>query len=406
MKKLIPLLFLPLALAAQKPIKPSVSKAEAALQKGVFDEAKAIIDATVANQEFMLDKKGQPSKNAAKAWYLKGLIYACIDTTKVEKYKSLEADPFAIAKLAFAKAEDIDKGKSKGLVNQLILGQPIEISKENVSKILAQAFLNRSYKNFQSKEYKAAFADAEKVIYLVSSDTTLLMNVGVYFGPSAGEIDKSIEFIKKYLALGGKNLDAYIQLYTLYTDKKDLESALKVTLELTSKFPYKVEFVNMEFNLYTQLNRLPEAKTLMEKRAKNDPNDKQSRYFIGLISNQMKNTAETRKWMLEAVKIDPEYHDANLVLAKLTYTDAQDMRTERNATKDLKKRQELYLQLPGKLHISEAYWEKCVAAKPSEEESLYGLLSIYNDISIYDEKYEPKITELKKKMKALGLEVD
>src|SRR5882757_86750 len=99
MKKIAPfLLLLPLAVAAQKEIKPSVSNAETALQKGNLNEAKSIIDVTVANQEFMVDKKGQPSKNAAKAWYLKGLIYAGIDTTKVEKFKSLDPNPFAVAK--------------------------------------------------------------------------------------------------------------------------------------------------------------------------------------------------------------------------------------------------------------------------------------------------------------------
>jgi hypothetical protein len=80
------LLALPFAVAAQKEIKPSVSKAEKALKEGKFDEAKAIIDVTTASQEFMVDKKGNPSKNAAKAWFLKGLIYAGIDTTKVDKF--------------------------------------------------------------------------------------------------------------------------------------------------------------------------------------------------------------------------------------------------------------------------------------------------------------------------------
>src|SRR5579871_3208285 len=105
MKKMLLILFaLPLCVQAQKEVKPSVSKAESALQKGNFDEAKTIIDATVTNQEYMVDKKGNPSKNAAKAWYLKGMIYASIDTTKVEKFKSLATEPFNTAKEAFAKA--------------------------------------------------------------------------------------------------------------------------------------------------------------------------------------------------------------------------------------------------------------------------------------------------------------
>src|SRR5437879_1578072 len=88
---------------AQKKIKPSVAKAEAALQKGALDEAKSIIDVTVASQEFMVDKKGNPSKNATKAWYLKGLIYAGIDTTKIAKFKSLHEDPFKVVKESFEK---------------------------------------------------------------------------------------------------------------------------------------------------------------------------------------------------------------------------------------------------------------------------------------------------------------
>jgi hypothetical protein len=47
-----------------------------------------------------------------------------------------------------------------------------------------------------------------------------------------------------------------------------------------------------------------------------------------------------------------------------------------------------------------------VAVNSSDADGLYGLLTVYNDISLYDESYEPKIVELKKKMKALGLDVD
>lgn len=396
---------------AQKEIKPSVTKAEAALQKGAFDEAKAIIDVTVANQEFMVDKKGNPSKNAAKAWYLKGLIYAGIDTTKADKFKSLEADPFKVVKEAFTKAEEIDKGKNESLVNKIFLGQPLPMTKKEVAGTLAQKYLERGYDIYKTKDYKKAFVDMEKVVFFVPDDTTQLMNAGVYFGPSAGEDDKSIDYIKKYIAASGKNTDAYIQLYTIYTKKKDTESALKVAQELSAKYPTNVDFLNMEYNIYAQNNRLPEAKLLMQKRAGANPQDKESRYFLGLICNEMKDPVETMKWMQEAIKIDPDYYEANLVIAKLTYTEAQNLRKERTAIAgskpaDLAKRQELYQKIPVKLKESEVYWKKCLDAKPNEEEALYGIFSLYNDISTYDEKYEAKITELKKKMKSLGLEVD
>jgi tetratricopeptide (TPR) repeat protein len=277
--------------------------------------------------------------------------------------------------------------------------------------MLAQKYLDRAYDLYKKKDYKKAYTDVEKILFFVPSDTAQLMNAGVFFAPLAGEDDKSIEYIKKYMAAGGKNPDAYIQLYQMYVKKKDTDSALKVAKELTARFPANIDYLNMEYNLYTQTNRLPEAKALMQKRAQADPNDKESRYFLGLISNEMKDRAETMKWMQEAVKIDPGYYEANLTIAKLIYVEAQDMRKERNAitgTKpaDLAKRQELFQKIPVKLKESEPYWQKCLDAKPTEEEALYGIYSLYSDISTYDEKYEAKLTELKKKMKALGLEVD
>ncbi len=444
MKKLVSLLIcLPFVAAAQKEIKPSVSKAETALQKGIFDEAKSIIDATVANQEYMVDKKGQPSKNAAKAWYLKGMIYAALDTTKAEKFKSLVADPFTVAKEAFTKAEEIDNGKSESLVNGLTMGFPLPLTKDQISKTFAQAFLERGYKTYQAKDYKKAYVDIEKVVYFVPKDTAQLMNAGVYFAPAADENDKAIGYIKRYQAAGGKNPDALLQLYSIYAkradaskkvgkDKSDKEKAkgkdqydplldsiymkninlaLKVAQELTSKYPSNMDYLNLEYNIYTQTNQLTEAKKLMEKRADADAKDKESRYFLGLICNEMKDTDGARHWMNEAVKVDPDYFDANLVLAKITYTDAQKLRNDRNAITgqkeaDLKKRQELFKMIPVKLKESAVYWEKCATINSSDADGLYGLLSIYSDISLYDETYEHKIVELKKKMKALGLEVD
>jgi tetratricopeptide (TPR) repeat protein len=435
MKKIVPFLFLlPFAVAAQKEIKPSVSKAEAALQKGNLDEAKSIIDATVASQEFMVDKKGQPSKNAAKAWYLKGMIYVGLDTAKAEKFKSLSADPFPVAQEAFQKAEELDTKKSESLVSGLTLGIAVPMSKDQVSKIYAQTYLERGYKIYQAKDYKKAFVDIEKVVFFVPTDTMQLMNAGVYFAPAADENEKAIGYIKRYLAGGGKNTDASIQLYSIYTKKaevakakykgkeqyaelkdsvymKNINEALKVAHELTTKSPNNKDFLNLEYNIYTATNQLPMAKSVMERRASGDPNDKESRYFLGLICNEMKDTEGAKHWMGEAIKVDPDYFDANLVLGKLSYAEAQKLRNDRNAITgsreaDLKKRQDLFKQIPVKLKESAAYWERCATINPSDADGLYGLLSIYNDISLYDESYNPKIAELKKKMKALGLEVD
>jgi hypothetical protein len=74
MKKIaIMLMFLmPFATMAQKEIKPSIANAEKALRAGKFDEAKAIIDVTTTNQEFMVDKKGNPLKERCQSLVFEG----------------------------------------------------------------------------------------------------------------------------------------------------------------------------------------------------------------------------------------------------------------------------------------------------------------------------------------------
>lgn len=404
------LLLFPMAVLAQKEIKPSVSKAEKALKEGKFDDAKAIIDVTTASQEFMVDKKGKPSKNAAKAWYLKGLIYAGIDTTKVAKFKSLEAEPYKVAIDAFAKSKELAKDELTFFSDDL--GLPLLNS--NLEAKLAQAYLTTSLDAYQKdKDYKKAFLYMERVVHFIPNDTSMLMNAGVYFAPSAEEYDKALDYIDKYHAKGGKNQDAYIQKFSIYRDKKkDNDKALAVAKEMIAKFPNNTEFPKYELDMYIKMSRLPEAKAIMEKNANANPTDVESRYYLGVISNEMKNPADAKKWFNEAIKVDPKHYDSYASLADMSYKEVRAIREERNeisGTKDadVKKRLELFQKIETKLKESVPYWEKCESLKPDEETVLYGLLSVYGDLANYDEvTYNPKLDALKKKMKRLKLEVD
>ena len=410
-KTAIALLFLiPISLFAQKEIKPSISKAEKALKAGKIDEAKAIIDVTVANQEFMVDKKGNPSKNASKAWYLKGLVYAAIDTTKEVKFKSLEAQPYKVAVEAFNKSRELGKGEITYFSNDT--GLPI--MNTQLESQLAQSYLTVSLKAYQEdKDYKKALEYMERVVYFIPNDTAMLMNAGVYFAPSAEEYDKALEYIELYHQKGGKNPDSYIQKLSIYLNKKkDYDKALVVTQDLIKKFPNNTDYPKYELDIYIKTNKLGEAKALMEKDAAANPKNAETRYYLGVICNEMKNPDEAKKWFNEAIKVDPNNYDAYASLADMSYKDVRKVREDRNeisGTKDadLKKRADLFKLIEVKLKESVPYWEKCEDLKPNEETVLYGLLSVYGDLANYDEvTYNPKLDKLKKKMKALKLEVD
>lgn len=403
MKKIAIMLMLlvPFASMAQKEVKPSVTNAEKALRAGKFDEAKAIIDVTTTNQEFMVDKKGNPSKNAAKAWYLKGLIYAGIDTTKVEKYKTLVPDGFPVAKEAFEKAKQIDGEKTPAFMNDAV-GFPM--MNEQINAFLAQSYFNTAIKSYtDDKNFKKAFEFTERTLYFIPQDTSILMNAGVFFGPAAEEWDKSLAYIVKYHELGGTNADSYIMLFSIYRDKKkDNEAALKIAQDMVKKFPNNSDFPKYELDMYVKMDRLPEAKQLMLKQANAEPDNKESRYFLGVISNELKDPAEARKWYEEAIKVDPKYFEPQLGLAELIYLDAKEVKSKMNqlgnSKDDFAKKVELDKTYQEKLKVALPYWEKCEKLSPDEGKVLDVLYLIYNDLEM-----TAQVTRIEKRMKTLGL---
>ncbi|MCB0490003.1 MAG: tetratricopeptide repeat protein [Cyclobacteriaceae bacterium] len=393
MKRLLLIAFiLPLAVAAQKPIKPSLPKAEKALRDGAFDEAKAIIDATVASEKFA---------TSAKAWYLKGLIYAGIDTTKNQQYKSLVDNPFTEAKAAFDKATELDKGKSASFINDAT-GFPMLT--DQVNAYFAQNYFDKALKAYQDeKDYAGALQHVEETLYFIPGDTSVLLNAGLFFAPAADAHEKTLEFLRKYIEKGGQSTDAYVMMFGVYRDQlKDNEKALAIAKEAMAAHPGNSEFPKYELDMYIKMGKLPEAKEAMEKQAANDPTDHETRYFLGVINQQLGNNAEARKWYDESVKLDPKYLEPRLAIAELVHLEAKKIKAEMNqlgiSADDKKKRFELDKQLVEKLKVALPYWEACEKISPDDERVLDNLYSIYQDLDM-----QPQMARIEKKMKSLGL---
>ncbi len=389
-----------LAFGQEKAIKPSIPKAEAAFRANKLDEAKAIIDATTSSQEFMLDKKGNPSKNAAKAWYMKGLIYAAMDTTKKVEFQTLVPSPFAVAKESFDKAKQLDPG-ALSYVNGPN-GFPLMINDVNI--YLAQKYYDRAVTAFQEKkDYKKGFELAEQTLYFIPEDTSVLMNTGVYFATAAEEFDKSIEMINRYLSKGGKNSDAYLQLISIYRDKKkDFEKALTITQEGMKKLPKNSDLPKYELDLLVKLNRLPDAKANMERQVASEPTNPQHRYYLAVINAELKDKPSAKAAYEEALKLDPKYFEAQLGLAEVVYSDATDVKKQMNqlgiTAEDKKKRFELDKVYVEKLKIAQPYWEAAEKLSPDDAKVLDNLLAIYTDLD-----NQPQVARVTKRMKALGL---
>ncbi len=405
MKKIVLTLIVLIPALAFAQIKPNVAKAEKAFREGKIDEAKSIIDATVGAQEFMVDKKGNPSKQAAKAWYIKGVIYMAIDTTKKEQFRSLDANAFNAAKEAFDKSKAIDKGETPSFVND---------PRNPVFPMLTSA-VNDGYSAFfwnnaiaaynEKKDVASAFVLSEKTLYF-REDTLVLLYAGGVFAPGAKEYDKGLDMLNRYVKAGGQTPEAYTMMASIYKDnKKDNAAALKVLQEAKVKFPNYKDIRIMELNIYLGEKKYDVAREMVEGELKAEPNNKDNYFLYGQLNREMGDAEKAKAAFKKFMEMDPASFDGAAELANLYWAEAKEIKNEMgklgSSKADMEKLKKLDVAYVEKLKIYIPYIEACEKLSPDDVTVLYSLLNVYGDLG-----EDAKVARVKKKLKSLGEDVN
>jgi tetratricopeptide (TPR) repeat protein len=376
---------------AQKPVKPNLNKALASLNDGKLDEAKANIDAAITHEKMM---------NEGKTWYYRGLIYAAIDTTSNETFKALAPDAFATALEAFKKADTMADPK-KEYMTQAVGGLPVPKSQQML--IWANKYLNLGANLYQEEDFENAITNFEKVQQIVPEDTTAYF-YGGFAANQAENWDKAISNFTNYIQKGGKSSDAYSLMININSGiKEDKEKALTLVREARQKFPANPDFPKVEIGLLIDLKRIDEAKSGLEAQIQREPDNKILHFYLGYANASLNQIDVAKKNYEDALRLDPQYFEAQLYLAKLVYTDAATIKKEMSnlgiSEADKKKRFALDKTLVEKLKVALPYWEKAEKMKPDDQEVLDVLYSIYTDLDMQDQ-----IKRIDKRFKELGLD--
>lgn len=408
MKKLIIILLLaPVAVFAQKAPKPGTSKILSLYQEGKYKEAKEQADVTVADPKLSVD---------GKAWYYRGLVYATLDTIPDASLKALAPEARQTAIESFKKSEELNKKGTEYFIQAPGSIEPIQ--KKDQLENWANYYLGKSIKLMQQDEPDYEGSYAQGALARNVFENTLLANGGkyrndtlTYYVQALAAInvmryDSAEEAALKYRDNGGKSSDIYLILFQIYNDKGDKVKALAIAKEAREKYPFREDFAKNELNVYLSTKQFDAAKSMVEEQVQTSPSP-ETYYLLGELHRELKNIPEATKAYKKALELDVNHYDSNAGLAEITYAEVGEVRSQRDATKDNAKRQQLYMKIEQELKESLPYWERLEALKPNDENVLYGLQSIYNDLTAYDEaKYTPKLNKLKAKMKGLGLEVD
>lgn len=385
---LVLLMFATTAVYAQKPVKPNLNKALTQLREGKIAEAKANIDAAITNEKMM---------NDGKTWYYRGLIYAAIDTTSNEEIKALDQDAFNTALAAFKKADELKGKNDHFILDANNLPQP----KLTQVTTWANTHLNKGAAAYQEEDFETAMKSFDKVAMILPDDTTAYF-YGGFAANQAEQYDKAIENFNKYIEKGGTSSDAYSILNNIYSGPKaDKEKALAIIREAKKKFPKNPDFPKVEIGLLIDLKKIDEAKKGLEEQIAVEPDNKILHFYLGYANANLNNKDAAKKNYEDALKLDPQYFEAALFLAKLMYTDAANTKKEMSnlgiTAADKKKRFELDKVLVDQMKASLPYWEKAEKINPDDQEVLDVLYSMYGDLDMQDQ-----LKRVEKRYKELG----
>jgi tetratricopeptide (TPR) repeat protein len=394
MKKAIILLLIafPVALMAQKPVKPNLSKALNSWKAGKLDEAKTMIDVCITDPKLSVD---------AKTWYYRGLIYASIDTTSNEAFKSLSSNAFDTSMEAFAKSDELNKNSKSELFYTDNSGFPVLKSQSN--SMLYGFYMNVGAQAYQEDEYEKAMLNFEKSQKVMPGDTTAYFYAG-FVAQAMEDYDKAVTNLNKYNELGGKSADSYSLLINIFGSvKNDKKKALEVVREAKAKFPNNKDFPLVEIGYLIDLNMTAEAKGGLEKAVAADPGNKTLHFYLGYVNSKLEDFETAKKNFDAALKIDPTYFDAQYYLAQVYLIDADKIKQEMNnlgiSDADKKKKMELDKQLVEKYKIALPYWEKAEKMNPSDTDVLDKLSIIY-----YYLGEDAKAARVEKRLKELGVD--
>lgn len=346
--------------------KPSLNKAKSAMDKGNLEEAKMIID-----QAIDYDK----TKDKAKTWFYRGMIYAQLDTV------SNEPGSFQTAVDAFNKALELDPDQK---TTQIYVGITVENVDNQVSGYYTH-YYSKGVASYEAEEFNSAADNFEKAYYIYPHDTVSMQNAA--YAALQGEDHKRAKMnFRKAIDAGMKDVNIFLRLLTYEIDDKNFDEAFAVLTKAREIYPDNYDFLTYQINILVQQGKSEEAKVSLEEAIAQEPNNADLHFSLGVIKEDLDDVEGARASYANALEIDNNHYGANFNLGVLVFNDCNELIKERNATdyKEKEKYQSLSRQIDEKLRIALPYWEKLYSLKSEEETVVNTLKYIYNGLKMTD----------------------
>ncbi|MFA8451140.1 MAG: tetratricopeptide repeat protein [Bacteroidales bacterium] len=371
-------------------------------KNGKLDKAKTAIDDAILHEK---------TKEDAKTWFYRGLIYLKIATTDKEKYKALDNNAILEAYNSFQKAVKFDKDKD--YKNEIAMGL----------LQTAEVFFNKGVDLYNKKEWVPASENFERAFVVNQSfgkvDTASLRNVSLTLtfaiqkatddAQKANLEKKVIRAYQQLLGLKVKDPNVYSEFANIMIKSGDFDQALKIIQRGRQIDPSNYNLIVSEANIYLKTKETKKAIDVLNKAIELDPNNGTVYAAVAnMYSEVARDTTlgkeeqlvaftEAEKNFKKAIEIDGDSFDNYFNLGALFYNKGADILAVANELAfDDPTYPELEKEAQENLKASLPFLEKARELKADDVWVLRSLKEVYARTKQYD-----KMKEVNEKLKEL-----
>lgn len=359
---------------------PKIEKAKILLDKGEVAEAKQIMDAAIDHEK---------TKDKAKTWYYRGLIYEAIFNSEDDAIKGLSDNAYEEAVKAFQKVEEMDgENGTYGI-----------FSDQRLTSLYSISF-NAAAEAYQGGDYEGAikYFDMAKMVF---PDDTASWQYSGYAAQQLDDLETAMEHFN-YLAehnMADVNVHRNI-IYIYRAQLNDTIAALNAAERAREQYPDDPDLKQDEITLLIVSGHIEEAKAHLNEAIENNPDDHLLYYEMGYINDAAGDYEQAAVWYEKCLEKNPEYFEALYNLGVNKYNQGAEI---------LKEAQEMDLDTykkEGKAVEARAnevfltavpYFEKAHDVRPDDIGTLQTLQTLYALMKDYD-----KVNQVKEKLEALG----
>lgn len=175
----------------------------------------------------------------------------------------------------------------------------------------------------------------------------------------------------------------------IYIQQEKTDEALVAIEEAKKENPDDIAIIQAEADLHYRLGNLEKYSDLMKKAVKQDPNNANLHYNLGVSAEQLGDIKTAQKYYKQAIELDPEMENAYINMATTTLSKEREIVEEMNSLGTSKADNKKYQKLneEKKQYYSDAlpFLEKAIEINPQNVGAMKTMMNIYYQLG-KDEK--------------------